>query len=443
MFALFVQADAPKNVVLLIADDLGNQLSCYGDKVAKTPNIDALAKQGTKFTHGFASVASCSPSRATMLTGQPTHQSGQYGLAHSDHNFASFKKTKSLPAILNAANYKTAVISKNHVQPKEVYPFGEEIAVNGKNVVAIADAAKKFIAGCEGKPFFMHVGYTDPHRAGKGFGNDGKLPDSIPRVEFDPKAVPLPYHLPDQEDVRKDLADYYEAVARLDYGIGLMMKVLKDAKVLDNTLIIFLSDNGIPFPGAKTTLYDTGVRLPLIVLKPGQKAGCSNDMLVSWTDLAPTILEWCGLSKPDAMTGNSFLKFIDDEAREGWTTVYGSHQFHEVTMYYPMRMIRTAKHKYIVNLAHQLDVPHASDLWGSPTWQGMLKRGDFMLGERSVKAFKNRPREELYDVVNDGNELKNLADDTEFADLKAQLKKKLADWRKATNDPWLIKDKHE
>lgn len=443
VLALPAFADAPKNVILLIADDLGNQVGCYGDKAAKTPNIDALARAGTRFTHGFASVSSCSPSRATMLTGQPTHQNGQYGLAHADHNQHSFTKTRSLPLILNTAGYKTAILAKNHVQPKEVYPFGEEIAANGKNVEAIAAAAKKFISGCGGKPFFLHVGYTDPHRAGKGFGNDGKLPDSIPKVKFDPAKLPVPPFLPDQPDVRADLADYYQAVARLDHGIGLMMKVLEDTKVKDDTLIIFLSDNGIPFPGAKTTLYDAGLKLPLIVLKPGQKAGVVNDMMVSYTDLAPTVLEWCGLSTPDSMTGRSFLKYVDDEPQEGWNTVFASHQFHEVTMYYPMRMVRTAKHKLILNLANGLEYPHAGDLWGSPTWQGILSRRDIMMGERSVKGYLKRPREELYLMSDDPNEVKNLIDDEEYAEVRDQLRKKLADWRKLTNDPWLIKDKHE
>src|SRR5215212_10036114 len=116
-----------KNVLLLIADDLGMQVGCYGDKVAKTPNIDALAKTGTRFTHGFASVSSCSPSRATMLTGLPTHQSGQYGLAHADHNFHTFTKTKGLPALLAPAGYRSGVIAKLHVLPKESYPFDAEL----------------------------------------------------------------------------------------------------------------------------------------------------------------------------------------------------------------------------------------------------------------------------------------------------------------------------
>jgi N-sulfoglucosamine sulfohydrolase len=443
-----VQA-APKNVVLLIADDLGLQVGCYGDPVAKTPNIDALAKTGTRFTHAFASVASCSPSRATILTGMPTHMCGQYGLAHATHNAHSFRNVKGLPALLAPAGYRSGVIAKLHVQPKEVFPFDVEVQNNGRNPVAIANEVKKFVAETGDKPFFLLVGFTDPHRAAKGFANDGKYPPEVPAIKFDPKTVPVPYHLPDQPEVRAELAEYYQSVARLDDGVGRVLKVLDEAKKLDDTLVIFLSDNGIPFPGAKTTLYDAGVRLPLIVRKPSQK-GVVNTAMVSWTDITPTVLDWCGVKAPEpvgkkgvAPAGKSFLPILEQEKPEGWDVVYGSHQFHEITMYYPVRMVRTRTHKYLLNLAHPLEYPFASDLWGSAMWQGVLKRGDKMMGSREVKSFLYRPKEELYDLTADPHELKNLAADPAHAKTLADLRAKLAAWREKTNDPWLVKDRHE
>lgn len=435
---------APKNVVLLIADDLGMQVGCYGDPAAKTPNIDRLAAAGTRFTHGFASVSSCSPSRATILTGMPTHMCGQYGLAHADHNAATFKKVKGLPALLAPAGYKSAVIAKLHVQPKEVYPFDEEIVANGRNVVQVAEKAKDFIARTGDAPFFLLVGFVDPHRAGaKGFGNEAKSPKGTPAEVFDPKAVTVPNHLPDSPEVRAELADYYQSVTRMDHGVGLILKVLEDAKKLDDTLVIFLSDNGIPFPGAKTTLYDAGVHLPLVVRKPGQKAGATCNAMASWTDIAPTILDWTGVKPPANLPGRSLLPVLETAKPEGWDAVFASHQYHEVTMYYPMRMVRTRTHKYILNLAHGLEYPHASDLWGSDSWQGILKRGDTMMGLRPVKDFLNRPKEELYDLLADRAEVKNLARDPAQSKVMEELRGKVAAWRKQTNDPWLIKDLHE
>jgi N-sulfoglucosamine sulfohydrolase len=453
--ALPAAAAERKNVLLLIADDLGMQVGCYGDAVAKTPNIDALAKTGTRFTHGFASVSSCSPSRATILTGMPTHQCGQYGLAHAAHNQHSFRTVKGLPALLAPAGYRSGVIAKLHVQPKEVYPFDVEVAGNGRNPVQIAEQAKKFFAESGDKPFFLLVGFTDPHRAAKGFANELKFPPEVPAVKFDPKSLPVPYHLPDEPEVLAELAEYYQSVARLDHGVGLVLKELEAAKQLDNTLIIFLSDNGIPFPGAKTTLYDAGIHLPLVIRKPGQKAGVACSAMASFTDIAPTVLDWCGVKpepagKKDApLPARSLLPLLEKEKADGWDMVFASHQFHEVTMYYPMRAVRTRGHKYVLNLAHPLEYPSASDLWGSEMWQGVLRRGDKFMGKREVKAYLHRPKEEFYDLGKDPNELVNLlADEKWTADATNQVlvaahKNWLAEWRKKTNDPWLVKDQHE
>jgi N-sulfoglucosamine sulfohydrolase len=448
-FALPSFAAERKNVLLLVADDLGMEVGCYGDKVAKTPNIDVLAKSSTRFTHGFASVSSCSASRATLLSGMPTHQCGQYGHAHAEHNFHSLPNVRGLPALLAPAGYRSGVIAKLHVQPKEVYPFDVEVPGNGRNPVQIAEQAKKFFADCGEKPFFLLVGFTDPHRAGKGFANDGKYPQEVPAIKFDPKTLPVPYFLPDQPEVRTELGEYYQSVARLDYGVGLVLKELENAKQLDNTLIIFLSDNGIPFPGAKTTLYDAGIHLPLIIRKPSQKAGVVCSAMASWTDITPTILDWCGVKpqpvgkKAYELPGRSLLPVLEKENADGWDVIFASHQFHEVTMYYPMRVVRTRAYKYILNLAHPLEFPHASDLWGSPTWQGILKRGDKMMGQREVKSYLQRPKEELYDLEKDPHELKNVAGDPASTKILDELRTKLTDWRKKTTDPWLIKDQHE
>ncbi len=433
----------PKNVVLLVADDLGMQVGCYGDTRAKTPNIDALAKSGTRFTHGFASVASCSSSRATLLTGMPTHMCGQYGLAHSVHNFHSIPTVKGLPALLAPSGYRCGVIAKLHVQPKEVFPFDATMPGNGRNPVQIAQQAKKFLADCGEKPFFLLVGFTDPHRAARGFANTGKYPASVLRAKFDPKSLPVPYFLPDQPEVRAELAEYYQSITRLDQGVGLVLKELANAKKFDDTLIIFLSDNGMPFPGAKTTLYDPGIHLPLIVRKPGQAHGTQCNAMASWTDITPTILDWCQVKSSAVLPGRSLLPLLEKENVEGWDTVFASHQSHEVTMYYPMRVVRTRTHKYILNLAHPLEFPHAGDLWSSPTWQGIVKRGDTKMGERDVKAYLHRPKEELYDLAKDPHELRNLAGTPAAAKVLEELRAKLADWRKQTNDPWLIKDQHE
>ena len=437
-------AKARRNVVLLIADDMGLTLGCYGDKAAKTPHLDALSKSRRAVQSRFR--------RSVVVQSEPVHSlhgpahahQWEYGLAHAGHNFNSRPGVKSLPGLLRPAGYRTGIIGKVHVQPKSVYDFDFEPArVNPRNGVVMAKAARAFIEETGDKPFCLVMGYTDPHRAAKGFANNAKYP-GIPQTKYDPKSVTVPYHLPDTPDVRGDLADYYESVSRCDYNIGLLLEVLKATGRDKDTLVIFLSDNGIPFPGAKTTLYDAGIHLPLIIHRPGQiKHGVVNRAMASWVDVLPTILDWAGAKIPANLAGRSILPILEQESPEGWDMVYASHSFHEVTMYYPMRVVRTRTHKYIRNLAHPLDYPFASDLYNSASWQGMLKRGDKMLGTRTVEQYVHRPLEELYDLEKDPNELKNLAADPAQAKTLAELRKKLRAWQEKTDDPWIVKYKYE
>jgi N-sulfoglucosamine sulfohydrolase len=445
--AALAHADPPRhNVVLLVADDLGFELGCYGDAVAKTPNVDALAKTGTRFTHGFACVSSCSPSRASLYTGLYTHASGQYGLAHAEHNFRTRDNVKSLPGLLGPAGYRTGIIGKVHVLPQSVYPFDVEVTTGlagNRDVVTMAKKAEQFITEAGDKPFFLVMGYSDPHRSAKNFGNEQSY-SGVQDNKFDPKALKLPYFLPDDADARQDYAEYYQSVNRLDQGVGLVLDVLKHTKTADGTLVIFLSDNGIPWPGAKTTLYDPGLRLPLLIASPAQKQhGGVCQAMASWVDVAPTILDWAGVKAPPVLTGRSLLPVLDEENPKGWDVVYGSHQFHEVTMYYPSRMIRTREYKYILNLANRLEFPMAADLYGSPTWQGVLKRGDKAIGKRPLDGFLNRDKEELYDLAKDPEELKNVAGDPKYADVLKDLRGRLTDWQEKTKDPWVVKYQHE
>src|SRR5262245_25133814 len=280
---------APRNVLLIVADDLGRQLGCYGDMSARTPNVDALAADGMRFEWAFCTASSCSPSRSVILTGLQNHANGQYGLQHATHNFSTRSFVKSLPALLGQAGYRTCSIGKVHVQPEELFKFdryANEGIAGGRSTVRMAENAEKFIREDDSRPFCIYFCPTDPHRAQKGFANEAKYPGVSP-VKFDPQKVPVPHYLPDQPEVRAELAEYYESIARVDQGVGRLIAALKATSHLDDTLIFFLSDNGPPFPGAKTYLYDAGTHLPLIVRAPEQKRGVVSQALVNWTDLLP------------------------------------------------------------------------------------------------------------------------------------------------------------
>jgi N-sulfoglucosamine sulfohydrolase len=223
------------------------------------------------------------------------------------------------------------------------------------------------------------------------------------------------------------------------------MEALRATNHLDDTLILYLSDNGIPFPNAKTNLYDPGIRLPLIVRRPGGKArGVVSQAMVNWVDVLPTVLDWTNVKAPNyTLQGRSFLKVLDEERPDGWDEVYASHQFHEITMYYPMRMLRTRTHKLILNLAHRLEFPAAQDLFDSPTWQGILQRKDDKVGPRSAEAYRHRPLYELYDLQKDPDEINNLAEQRDCAQRFLQMQSQLREWQEKTGDPWTIKYQHE
>lgn len=432
-------AQAPENVLLVIADDLGLTLGCYGDKIARTPTLDAFAKKATTFTRAYSTVASCSPSRSAIYSGLYTHQNGMYGLHHAPHSAQSHSWVVSLPNLLRAAGYWTGIIGKIHVGPKTAYDWEFESAkVNARDPASLAKSVKEFLGRREKRPFFLTVGLSDPHRAGVGFGNEA-FAKNVDEIKVDPATIVVPYHLPDNDAVRKDLAEYYQSVARMDRAFGKILEALQESGELANTLIVFISDNGIPFPGAKTTLYGAGIHLPMLIACPGHKGGHTNQGLVSFIDLAPTILDWTGAKAPKyALPGKSILPILDEQNPKGWDAVYGSHQRHEITMDYPMRSLTTPRYKLIVNLDHKKDFPFASDLWGSPSWQSVRAGKLTMLGQRSVASYLQRPHEELFDLSQDPNELKNLAADPAFAETLSDLRRRLCQWQSATNDPWQI-----
>lgn len=428
-----------RNVLLLISDDQGLDAGCYGVPI-RTPRIDRLAREGTRFTQGYAAVSSCSPSRAVINTGLYTHQSGMYGLQHDVHHQSLLDGIETLPAMMRRAGYATALVGKKHVGPDAAFPYEEELVPERsgiRDVRELAIAAASFIRSHDDRPFFVTIGYSDPHRAPVDYGNDRVWPGVKPTL-YDPRRVPIPSHLPDLPAVRGDLAEYYESLSRLDAGVGMLLDDLAAMGRADDTLVLFLSDNGRPFPGAKTNLYDPGLHLPLIVRAPGV-APAVNDAMVSWVDIAPTILDWTGVAVPTAppMSGRSLVPILGRGGDPARDAVFASHDFHEINQYYPMRAIRTRTHSYVLNLAHPLDYPIAGDVAGSPSWRAIAADPSVRLGHRNQAAYRHRPAEELYDLTRDPEELTSRADAPDFAAIKAQLAERLQAMRQATKDPWL------
>jgi N-sulfoglucosamine sulfohydrolase len=223
-------AKAAKNIVVIIGDDLGLTLGCYGDKNARTPNIDAFAATGTRFDNAFCTTSSCSPSRSVILSGLHNHANGQYGLAHAEHHFQSHAWVNGLPLLLKDAGYRTCLIGKFHVLPEANYHFEKTADVKtqgARNSVRMAENAEAFIKESDSRPFFLYYSSTDPHRAKEGYANEATYPGVTP-VKIDPDQIEVPPFLPNQPEVRQDLAEYYMSVARLDQGVGRLMQALKN-----------------------------------------------------------------------------------------------------------------------------------------------------------------------------------------------------------------------
>lgn len=467
LIALFLLVEieaAPRNVVMFVVDDQGLDAGCYGNKIIQTPNLDSLARDGTRFTNAYCTTASCSASRSVILSGLQNHANGQYGHMHSYNNFHSHTNIHSLPKLLSEAGYRTASVGKYHVQPEAVYHFDQYLKGNqggSRNPVSMANISEAFIRQDSTQPFFLYFCTSDPHRGGgyatelpygpNWFGNNQEY-DGVNEISYAPEDVIVPPYLPDTPECRAELAQYYQSVSRIDQGLGRLIEILKSNGLYEDTMILYLSDNGIAFPGAKTTLYDPGMNLPLIVRTPNQeRRNLATNAMVSWVDLTPTILEFAGIDfkqikqgkRPYTFHGKSFLEVLSTPNPPGWNVVYASHTFHEITMYYPMRVIRTKRYKYILNLAHQLPYPFASDLYTSPTWQGILASGAKKYGQREVSTYLNRPRHELYNIEADPDEVVNLADNPEFSKTLRTLQSQLKEYQTETKDPWIVKYKYE
>ena len=467
----WAQEPARPNIILFVTDDMGADAGCYGNPVIKTPHLDALAQDGIRLTHAFCTTASCSASRSVILTGLFNHANAHYGHAHAYHHFSAYKTVKSLPVLLAEAGYRTGRIGKLHVEPPEVFKWETVLQGPERNPVAMANNCKALIEQASDKPLFLYFCTADPHRSGGQLNVDPKLPDDlqpnpfgnrptggypgVSEVKYDPKDVIVPPFLPDTPVCRHELAQYYQSVSRIDQGLGRLIDILKAAGKYESTVLIFTSDHGIAFPGGKTTVYEPGMRVPMIVKLPagggGQrpevrgKNGRTCAAMVSHVDLTPTILDFAGaLPKDHKLHGRSWKDAIREENPKGWDAVNASHTFHEITMYYPMRVVRKRDYKLIWNIAAGLPYPFASDLWAAPAWQDRYRQGpETLYGKRTVKDYIHRPAFELYDLAKDADETKNLADDANYAKLLAEMKAELKAFQVRTADPWVLKWEYE
>ncbi|XP_046382040.2 N-sulphoglucosamine sulphohydrolase-like [Haliotis rufescens] len=461
---------AKRNVLLVLGDDAGFQMGAYNNTACKTPNFDKLAARSVVFKHGYTSVSSCSPSRAVLLTGLPEHQNGMYGIHSAWHHFNSFDNVRSLPVILDDAGIRTGIVGKKHIGPDAVYKFDYEETEEqhdanqiGRNITYMKNYIEEFINDNDTRPFFLYIGFHDPHRCNQipkygefceKFGNGepgmGVISDWTP-VKYGPSDVMVPYFLPDTPATRQDLADMYTTFSRMDQGIGLFLSLLEAAGHMDDTLILFSSDNGIPFPGAKTNLYDPGMGEPMMISSPLHRGswGKVTESMGSLMDFTPTILDWFNVSYPQykiftdvvELTGKSLLPVLSNPSNLTNDHVFSSHTLHGVHQHYPMRVLRTSKYKLIHNIFPNTPYPIATDIYFSPTFLDLLNRSrsnvDPWVWFKSMSEYYYRSEWELYDIRADFKERINLAFDSAHQTVLESLQKQLYAWLWETDDPWV------
>ena len=428
------------NIVLLIADDMAwDDCGAYGHKTVRTPNIDKLASEGMRFDRAFLTASSCSPSRSSIITGRYPHSTGAQQL-----HWPLPPDQVTFVELLKKAGYWTAAAGKWHLGEAvkdrfdlviEANPAGFRLGHAAGQPAPPTDASGKSGAGRwvstlqahpKGKPFFLWLAAFDPHRDYE----EGIIPNP-----HRPEDVVVPPYLPDVSETRKDLALYYDEITRLDRYVGEVLAELDRQGERDNTLVLFISDNGRPFPRAKTTLYDSGIKAPWIVRWPKHiKPGSASNSLVSSVDIAPTFLEVASLKAGPSFQGKSIVPILENPKAVIRETVFAEHHWHDFDDH--GRSARSDRYKYIRNFYPDVPGTPPADAVRSLTFQAMRHLRDAgKLSPPQLACFlKPRPEEELYDTESDPHELRNLASNPRHGAVLNQLRKALAEWQRTTGD---------
>ncbi|MEM9367175.1 MAG: sulfatase [Planctomycetota bacterium] len=428
-------------MVLIIADDMNwDDCGAYGHPAIRTPHIDRLSGEGLRFRHAYLTTNSCSPSRASLITGRYPHNTGAEQL-----HWPIPDGTQTFVGSLHDAGYYTAAAGKWHMGDAvrgdfdKIYEastagFVLPSAEDGQPAHMIAaqpsgcEDWEKAVAACpEGKPFFLWLAALDPHREY----SDGAL-----QPPHELEDVIVPPHLPDHPDVREDLRLYYDEIGRLDLYVGRVMEALSAKGVDENTVVVFISDNGRPFPRDKTTLYDGGIRTPWIVRYPAEvRRGSVTSALVSAVDLAPTFLSLAGLPTDACDSeGEDFSSLFADPSQSHRAYAFGEDHWHDYEDH--SRCVTDGRFKLIRNDYVDLPPTPSADAGRGLTWQAMLKlQSEGVLRREQQTCFLSpRPAWELYDLQRDPAEIQNRIGDKAYRSVKQRLMEALAEWTRETAD---------
>lgn len=445
------------SILLITADDMQyDNLGVTGCKLPNiSPSLDRLASQSMRFTNAHVTVAVCQPSRSVLMTGRYPIHNGAMGFEPIRENVPTLQEQ------LRAAGYFNGIFAKEgHLEPKSKFCWdavvsSEELG-SGRTPSKFYTHAKTFFekARAAGKPFFLMANSQDPHRpfpmgdtaANTLSGPEGKSPKrkgiaTLPVTRtFKPSEVEVPGFLPDLPGIRKELAQFYAAVHRSDETVGQILKALNETGYDDSTMVMFISDNGMPFPFAKTNCYKFSTHTPWLVRWPGKtKAGAVNDAeFISGIDFTPTVLDAAGLPPLAGVDGRSFLPLLRGEKQDGRDRLLTV--FHQTSgkQDFPMRAVQDRRFGYIFNAWADGKTEFKNESRGTPSFKAMedAAKTDAKVAAR-VKMFLYRAKEEFYDYDTDPNALHNLIDNPQHKEQVAKFRAEMLKSLKTLNDPLL------
>lgn len=456
--AISVPAAPSLNVLLITADDLNYDTPGFagGKMPGITPHLDQLAAQGVRFTHAHVAVAVCQPSRECIMTGRYPHRNGATGF---------YPITSGVPTmieVLKAAGYHSGILGKvTHLQPLTKFPWDfqhdRDTLGEGRDPALFHRYTAEFLrqAKAAGRPFFLMANSHDPHRpwagspqekahaeqvaAGKPVGGDlGSASFPPPARTYQASEAAVPGFLPALPAVRQEMAEYYASVHRCDESVGEVLRALREAGLEESTLVLFLSDNGISMPFAKSNCYLASTRTPLVIRWPGKtKPGrVESASFVSSLDLMPTILDAIGVPLPPDMDGRSFLPLLLDGTKTARSAVFTCYNDTSAKKAFPMRCLQTKDYGYIFNAWSDGQRIYRSEGMNGQTFPAMKEAGttDKDIAAR-IQVLTHRTSEELYDIAADPDALHNLATDPKHREILLKMRGEMLTWMKQTGDP--------
>lgn len=448
LYLAFIVKSIPSNkpnIVLIISEDHGQHLSCYGDTVIQTPHLDALAADGVVFWNAYVTQAVCSPSRSSILTGLYPHQSGHLGLA--THGYRMVGEIRNIYGILKNEGYRTGMIGKLHVNPEESFPIDyqpiKDPNFTRQSLDRYKTYADEFINKSEG-PFFLTVSFPDAHWPFK------EKVEGRPKRTVAPEEITVfPYIGWDNVMIRSYVANIYNCILRLDECVGELMEVLKISGKEKNTIVIYLSDHGDQMARGKFDVYEASNRVPFIIKWPDKTAkGAVSEALVSSIDIVPTIMDVLGLPKDSRMTGISLLPVLRQPRLHQRNYLFTERNGEPKGGYFPQRAIRNHRFKLIYTLLDDRINPMAQFFFtdnvnpvfgGGPKLSERQKLPDTL--KRMYQTWERPPKIQLYDLVKDPWEFHNLSDDPDYHEEKINLFQRLTEWQLETDDPLRFPDK--